>query len=346
MADKSGMNGRAIRAQRDKALRGLNVQKRAKLEPMIVGDENFNIHPVVGGKLNTKLFNVRPDVDSPAEALPWSGLGAFNPRGGEDVLVGYYNGIRCIMSVDTITKIEKNINPNVLNTGDTRLHGYFDSESLPRLQCRAIGTAAKPSTIILVNEFLSFTDEHAAIDFRGIQVDLAAYIPTANLHRLAHLWFNPASGTVTVTTSTAKNIVLDIDVSDYEECLATKPARAIPTGVYKLANGQTSVSEYDKWYDGRQYFRHEPPRMNWSANAQPTRTDDTTAGYGVGSQWVYQGARYFCSNAAADNAKWYSDAFPLAISGDYTVPAGHFQVARTGLHVTGNLRIEGVLRIS
>jgi hypothetical protein len=343
MAYRSSMNGRALKAQIDKAVRALDVQKRAKLEPAIVGDNNFNIHPVIGGKLNTRLYLVRPDTDSPAEALPWSGLGVFKPQAGEDVLVGYHNGVRCIYSVDTITKIEKGINPNVLNTGDTRLHGYMDTEGFPRLQCRAIGTASKPSTVILVNELLTFTDEHEAVSFRGAQFDVAPYIPDADLHCLVHLWFNPATASITATSSTPKNIVIDIEAADYEECLSTKPARALPTGVYKLANAQTSVSEYDKWYDGRQFFRHEPPRMQWSSTTPPTASADETAGYGVGSLWVYQGVRYFCSNAAEDAAKWYADCFPLTISGDYTVPAGHIQMGSIETLITGELTIEGEL---
>lgn len=334
--------GKALQARIDRAIRNLNVEKRGKLEPMILGDNNYQLHPIVGGKLNSKLWLVRPDLDSPSEALPWSGLGAFKAEAGEDVLVGYHNGTRCVIGADTTTKIEKGINPNVLNTGDTRLHAYMDTEGFPRLQCRAIGTNSKPSTVILVNEFLSFTDEHTPIDFRGGQVDLAAYIPATGMHRLAHI-FLQEDGTLTVTTSTAKNMVLDIDATDYEECILSKPARAIPSGVYKLRDAQTAVTEYDKWYDGRQFFRHEPPRMNWSAIAQPAFTDDEDSGYGIGSQWIYSGARYICTDATAGAAKWHADCMPLVVSGDYTTPAGHVQTGSMNMTISGTLTIAGEL---
>lgn len=54
-----------------------------------------------------------------------------------------------------------------------------------------------------------------------------------------------------------------------------------------------------------------PLKSNLSASAVPTAADDSTAGYSIGSTWIFSGTTYNCVDATAGSAVWvaFSDIF-------------------------------------
>ena len=49
-------------------------------------------------------------------------------------------------------------------------------------------------------------------------------------------------------------------------------------------------------------------KSNLNATAAPTKTDDSTKGYGVGSTWIYENVTYLCTSDKPDDAVWVSTA--------------------------------------
>lgn len=336
------INQKVISALLDKAIRRMKTVIGTSAEEVILGDKDGNLHPIVNGKKDTTQFLVRRDVDSQPFPVGWSGRGVFRVEAGAYVwLVEDYDGIKKIEGMSTEAEIAAGRNPNVFNYADTRAR-YWDSQQYPVLMSRAVGTAASPSTEVLVYAMFYFTDEHQAQAFTGQRVDLASYIPASDLKRLVALFL---VGTVVfVIASTPKAEVLDFDVTDFQEIWDAKPARGIPASVWLLRNAQAAVTDFDLYnWDPRQLVNTEPPRMNWNASAAPTFEDDETAGYDTGSMWMWQGTRYICSSGNEDAAAWYADAFPLDVSGDYTVPAGHVQHGSGSTLISGNLVVAGEL---
>jgi hypothetical protein len=95
------------------------------------------------------------------------------------------------------------------------------------------------------------------------------------------------TGNITVSgTVDGRNIATDGTAAD-----AHIAATANPHSVTKAQVGLTNVSD---------------TKNNYAASAAPTTTDDTTAGYSVGSMWAdtTAGVAYFCVGSTASTAVW------------------------------------------
>lgn len=315
MAFKPGIiASRGVAALVQKEVRKFDKTTNKAAEEFWLGDVTGNLNPIIendAGDLHRdfSLWLVRRDKYGPPEKpLPWLGRSAFPTEPHIMVWVGYdYDGkTRGILGPSTGAMLAQNINPNVYNTLDTRAHGYVDTERLPTMLSRAIGSAATPSTKILVSEELSWDENNQATNFRGGLIDTASSID-ADGQRLFHIWRLPDL-TLTATTSTPKSAALEVTIADFQETLDSRPARAKSAGVWLLPPGATSITDADKWWDTRQFLNDAPPRHNWFASTDPDVTDDEDSGYDIGSFWCNNTTpeAFVCVDASAGAAVWQS----------------------------------------
>lgn len=207
---------------------------------------------------------------------------------GTPVVVGYVNGELAVLGQYALATQALGLNPVVLNPGNPFTQSTPTTEILPLL-CHAVGTIATPSTKVGVKSFRYSTPERVVGWYQGsvsTQIDLASYIPPTGEHRYAAIFFNVADQTFTVRASTSKNMIVPLDDADKQECFNQQPPYSIPVAMWRLHNGQTSITQADFVEDLRPLFGHGEARQNYSAASNPTSGDDKEDGYGVGSLWV------------------------------------------------------------
>lgn len=272
------------------------------MERYILGDVNGRYRDAY----DKRYYLVRKDDNSPPESLLWSGIGTFEARAGVGVLVGWWNGERCIIGPDNQQSIAVGRNPNVQNTGEAAVWGWQSKAGLPDLVCKAIGTQNTPSMSVLVYPHLFVDETYTARSFAGAQADLTSSIPSSGEHRLALVALK-ADLSLQVTTSTAQSAAFNFDVTDVQECLTSLAPRAIPVATYRLYGGQTRLSESDKHADLREWVNQRSSRRNLSASTAPAVTDDSGDGYGIGSLWIDTtlDKGYLCLDDTVGAAVWF-----------------------------------------
>lgn len=276
------------------------------LEEYILGDANGRINDPD----DRMKYLVRRDIDAPLESFYFAGVGPVLMQPGARVLVGWHYDGRKIIGMSTSAMVAGGQTPGLLNLGDKRLYGYFSKEGLGEFKAMAVGTQANPSMVVIIAPRTWVDDTQTIQASRGTSIDLTGSVPsTDDTHRIAVISIK-TDLTASVQVSTAISTVIDLkaDVTYLQECLSSKPPRAIPVAAYRLYAGQTAITEADKLFDMRELINTVPPRMNWSATTNPTTMDDNTAGYGVGSRWanLTTDISWECVDDTEDAAVWVS----------------------------------------
>lgn len=267
----------------------------------------------------------------------------YVPYVGSPVILGYvFGGELAILGQNHKSLEQIGINPAVLNTGDPSVQATPSTTILPLL-AHAVGTLATPSTKIGIKSFRYYDTENQVGWYQGsvaTQVDLASSIPSAGEQRYAVVFFNTTDQTFTVTTSTSQVLAIPLDDTDKQECFDGMPPYSIPVCMWRLADGQTAVTQADFVEDLRPLFGQGTVRHNYSATSAPAITDDSDSGYGIGSIWVNVTAddAYICVDSTVGSAVWEQlDASSGMTSFDVSGDTGTPQTITNG----NTLAIEG-----
>lgn len=233
---------------------------------------------------------------------------AYQVYVGSPVVLGDVFGELAVLGQNHRASEQNGINPASLNTGDPSVQGVATITLLPLLS-HAVGTQPNPSTKIGFKSFRYYDAENSVGWYVGSvasQVDLASSIPTAGNHRYVAIFFNTSDQSFTVTGSTAKNLAIPLSEADKQECFDSMPPLSIPVALWRLQNAQTSVTQADFVEDLRPLWGQGTQRQNYSATTAPTATDDSSAGYGVGSVWINVTLDnvYQCADATPSSAVW------------------------------------------
>lgn len=234
--------------------------------------------------------------------------GAYMLYAGSPIVLGYLNSELFVVGQNHKTTESLGYNPAVLNTGDPTLQGVATTDLLPLLS-HAVGTSVNPSTKIGFKSFRYYTPENEVKWFVGSvpnQVDLSSFIPSAGEHRYVCVFFNTQTANFTVRGSTAQVLAIPLSEDDKQECYDDMPPYAIPVSMWRLQDGQTAVTQVDFVEDLRPLWGQGTSRQNISATSDPTATDDSDSGYGVGSYWVNVTAdrAYICVDSTVSSAVW------------------------------------------
>lgn len=227
---------------------------------------------------------------------------------GSPVVCYYFNGKLAVKGQNAQASEALGLNPSALNSGDPQLQGVSTTSLLPLLS-HAVGTSVTPSTKIGIKSFRYYDHENTVGWYVGSvanQVDLASFIPSAGNHCYVAIFFNTDDQTFTVTQSTDKSMVIPLDDTDKQECFNAMPPYSIPVSLWRLADGQTAITQADFIEDLRPLYGRGTVRHNYSATSAPTANDDSGDGYGVGSVWINVSTDdvYICADATLTSAIW------------------------------------------
>ena len=110
----------------------------------------------------------------------------------------------------------------------------------------AVATFLTASTLVTVKSFRHYV----ANRFRTFEtpleadkIDLASFIPAADLQCMAAIWIDTYTNTYTVTASTPQALNVDFDDTDFDELIEGRPADAMPLKAFILANGQIKIMQ-------------------------------------------------------------------------------------------------------
>jgi hypothetical protein len=236
----------------------IELKKRLNLIKFLgtLGDSDDTSVSTVDEPNRKGWVRVRLQNDDVPYRLAKSGVqGGYSPYPGSAVVVGYdEKGDLAIEKADHDALVEAGINPLIFNSGDQRIHGFNQTDSLMPLWCGAVSEEiGVASTLIAIEAFRYVDTSNTAQWFKGAQVDLSASIPGANLHRYVAL-FLKNDGTIQTTTSTPKATITPLDETDKQECLDARDDYTTPIWLWKLANSQASITNADKIEDLRPWL--------------------------------------------------------------------------------------------
>lgn len=181
---------------------------------------------------------------------------------GMPVLLGRDHLRRLVVKeADDVAQVAAGVNPMVNNPADRNFYATTNQDNLATLACTALGTAANPSTEIVVYPWMWRSTDGVWYELPAQRFDMTnpagdgsipTLIPsTANQHRLIAIWVTD-SNTVTYTASTAKAVNDDIDITDVQECEDAADATWSPVRFWRVYTGMTNITESDSWRDARQ----------------------------------------------------------------------------------------------
>lgn len=166
---------------------------------------------------------------------------------GAPVVVGYdrLTERTAILAEDTVGVENAGLsnganNPNAPERQWIRKRNIQDWISLP------VGTGNTPSLKVNVGSYPYF-DNYGTLQFlpaTGVSthVDLSAHVPAAAQHCLVIVWGNTFDNSYSVTASTAQDIDVPLDSTDYDECVAQTDAETMPNTAYRLKNNEGAIT--------------------------------------------------------------------------------------------------------
>jgi hypothetical protein len=174
-----------------------------------------------------------------------------------------YDGHESIMRMAADWFVDNDIDSRIANASSAyRVTGWVLLRNVVRMVTRAVGSAAgTASTLLTIRENPHFVDD--ALDWwsytgtvnEADKVDLAAYIPAADTHCIAIVWFDTYQQDYLVTASTAQALTSGFDSTDYDECYAQLLHNEyMPLVAYELSDAQTSVTDDNLLNDLRQFM--------------------------------------------------------------------------------------------
>jgi len=248
---------------------------------------------------------VRGD-DVPYRVVKSGVLGAYSPYAGSPVILGYdEKGKLAIEKADHDAIVEAKGNPLTLNSGDNRMSAFTQTDGLLPLFCGAVsGTQGTQTNEVYINAY-RYSLNDTAYWYEGGLVDLSAYVPGANLHCYAVIFFNVTTYAITVSTSTPISTITPLQETDKQECLDARPGGTMPIAMWRLHDAQTYITDSDKIEDMRPWLAYTI-KNNYTAIIPPTINDDVDLGYDVGSVWIdtATGLLYRCLGNTDGDADW------------------------------------------
>lgn len=229
------------------------------------------------------------------------GIGNVIAREGIEVLVQEDPYDR----VETITRMrlgyftETGIDSRVMNPGDP-INKWWDSPNFIRWLNRPTGSSSGSAATLVTtrenpfywNDFQDWAQDAATTPAN--QLDLAAFIPAADTHRLVITYKNIVADTIEAVGSTAKALSTDLDFTDYTECRGLLPHNeCLPLTAYELSDAQTTVDGNALVEDLRSWIAL--PQVLGNANPLP-----------AGRAWIVRATH-----------EWIT--YDLAVEGDLTV---------------------------
>jgi hypothetical protein len=196
------------------------------------------------------------------KALPirYAGEGTIPAKEGIEVLVKRdVDGIPSIFRVAPDYYDRAGIDSRAMNLGET-FSRFFDVRNIIRWMARFVGShTTSESTLATIRENPFYVDNYmdwhayAGTVLAATKPDLAAYIPAADYHCLAIIFFDTLQGTYAVYASTAQALDSALDSTDYDECFAQLPHQEFhPLVSIELADNQSSIDNNSVLEDLRQ----------------------------------------------------------------------------------------------
>jgi hypothetical protein len=180
-----------------------------------------------------------------------------------------YDGARCwieldpngqwqVAQADNQDSEAAGVHTGLLNNGNPT-NKWIRLRNVTRLKCLPVGTSANPSTLVGVrgNTYIdNYGDfnQFVATGTAAQKLDLASYIPGANLHAVVIVWLQTFDNTLTATASTSQATTSELDTTDYQEAYDAQPAESIPLQAFHLGDAQTSITVADLGQDLRSFI--------------------------------------------------------------------------------------------
>lgn len=185
----------------------------------------------------------------------------FYPAEGQTVWVGLDRHKQlAVKDVSWESMTAQGISTNSANAYDPRTK-FNNFETITELYAQAIGTTNSPSTSVNVMPFRYIDDYNQLKYWGGGQISLASLIPATDLQRCVLIYLKPDL-TLVAYGSTTQSLFTPMDATDIQECINQRAADAIPVALFKLANGQVSVTD-KALSDHYRQFMNTPPAVGF-----------------------------------------------------------------------------------
>lgn len=178
--------------------------------------------------------------------MAYTGNAAYVNTPGMPVYVGYgYSGELEIKQAHAEGLRQAGIDARVLNPLNQQSKFVYLWQLTMGL-ASTVATALTDSFLITVKSFRHYvgnTFQTFETPLEADKIDLAPYVPIADMHCYAALWLDTYTNTVTVTTSTAQALDVPLDLTDVQECAVLRPADAIPLKAFYLSDNQATIKQ-------------------------------------------------------------------------------------------------------
>lgn len=178
--------------------------------------------------------------------MVYTGNAAYPNAPGMPVYVGYgYSGELEIKQAHAEGLRQAGIDARVLNPLNQQSKFVYLWQLTMGL-ASTVATSVTDSFLITVKSFRHYvgnTFQTFETPLEADKIDLAPYVPIADMHCYAALWLDTYTNTITVTTSTAQALNVPLDLTDVQECAVLRPADAIPLKAFYLSDNQATIKQ-------------------------------------------------------------------------------------------------------
>jgi hypothetical protein len=123
--------------------------------------------------------------------------------------------------------------------------------------CTAVANTVNDSLLVSVKKHLTYYNNTFSYFETGTEaekIDLAPYMPAADMHRYALVWKDAYGNIGEVTTSTTQSLFMPLDINDINEAVAQRPPDAVPYKAFVLANNGGTLTQNVQEVDTRQFM--------------------------------------------------------------------------------------------
>lgn len=195
-------------------------------------------------------------------------------------------GVEVLLKVDYDNELSiMRIKPDYCDRADIDSRTFNQAEPIDkfvyfknavRWMARFVGSVNGATSTLLtvrenpfvVNDYLDWST-YGGTPRAADKVDLASYVPAADLQCLVIVFFDTFLAEPLVVASTAQALTTDIDSTDWDECFAQlEHNEYIPLLAVNLADAQTAIDNNDIVEDLRQFVN--TPKIMGNPNPMPT----------------------------------------------------------------------------
>jgi|GEM_PF-3521783 len=197
-----------------------------------------------GVPIYTAPFTVRHNPNAQYKVADGTRVRLFIDRDGELAIEG----------ADFTGMIAANQNPAIFNSGTPETK-FINPSRLTTLMSFAIGNGSTPTLKIGVQALLYITSGTTFQFFAGAQYDFTANVPaTSGKKALAVVYLDTTTNALGSVVGSDKDAILNFDTADYTEVVGLIPLTALPSGMWVLTNGMTTITEKQLQLDLRQWM--------------------------------------------------------------------------------------------